>query len=422
MVIDASKIASDATELPSENFVLHFAGKGEAIAMVVFENRDQDVRCALSGKGDARRITASEVDFGKDKKVWVALLEAPQIWHATEVKPGDSKKETKLDWTMPYLAHWRMDFTRTDDLTDSWDLLLQKDEGGEYLKPSWMGYGPEKMRGRKRWTTVLKTFLYPCWSDAKGSAYMQPLENEALTLKGPALLYPVNRVAETPPESYTVIDVARSTLGTGPCQYILDLDNQKSSNKGYATCWTRDFLVGVYSKGGQKSQRAEIDKNLDQVLLFVQHIRGRITRYSEFLRKAREDLAAKAKAHPELKESIAALDKICQEADRRYKAREEKIKTPDVVAKMNENFRKELLDYSGADVLQKLKAYTDALVEIGDNQDELAGELRWVVRAFRQKAGLLVASDPKMGEIAADIRAKTQEVLRGPAGHEGSRH
>ena len=53
--------------------------------------------------------------------------------------------------------------------------------------------------------------------------------------------------------------------------------------------------------------RKEIEKNLDQVLLFVQHIRSRITRYSDFLRKAREDLAGKAKAHPELKESIAAL-------------------------------------------------------------------------------------------------------------------
>jgi hypothetical protein len=423
IVIDAAKIPPDRAELPSENFLLHLSETRGAIAMVVFENRDQDVRCTLAGSGEARRVTGSEIEFGKEKKVWVALLEAPQIWHAAEIRAGDSKKETKLDWTMPYLAHWRVDFTRPDDLTDSWDLLLQKEPGGDYLKPSWMGLGPERVKtDRKRWTTVLKRFLYPCWSDANRSVYLQPLETEALALRGPAVIYPVNRVAETPADAYTVLDVARSTLGQGPCEYILDLDNQKSSNKGHATCWTRDFLLGVYSKGGQKAQRQEIDKNLDQVLLFVQHIRGRIVRYSEFMRWARGYLEAQAKAHPELKEPIAALDRIAQEAERRYRAREEKIKTPEAVARMNEAFRKELLDYEGADAVERVKAYTTPLVEIGDNQDELAGELRWVVRAFRQKAGLLVAADPRMAPIAAEIRAKTQEILRNPAGHEGSRH
>jgi hypothetical protein len=76
----------------------------------------------------------------------------------------------------------------------------------------------------------------------------------------------------------------------------------------------------------------------------------------------------------------------------------------------------------GPVALERCKAYTEALVEVGDNQDQLAGELRWVVRAFRQKAGLLVAADARMAPIAAEIRAKTQEILRNPAGHEGARH
>jgi hypothetical protein len=80
------------------------------------------------------------------------------------------------------------------------------------------------------------------------------------------------------------------------------------------------------------------------------------------------------------------------------------------------------MDYNGADALDKCKAYTKALVELADNQDERAGELRWVVRAIRQKAGLLLAADPKMAPIVLEIRAKTQEILRSPAGHEGARH
>jgi hypothetical protein len=423
IVIDAAKIPPAVAELPSENFLLHFAGKGEAIAMVVFENRDQDVACTLSGTGEARRFTGSEIDFGKDKKIWVALMEAPQIWHVSDVKTGDSKKETKLDWTMPYLAQWRVDFTRADDLTDSWDLLLQKEEGGNYQKPSWMGAGAETLGPqRKRWTTVLNSFKYPCWSDPKRAAYVQPLECDALTMRGPLVIYPANRVPETPPEAFTVLDIARNSLGAGPCEYILDLDNQRSSNKGHATCWTRDYLIPIYTKGGQKSQLKEIDQNLDEVVTFVKYIRARITRYSDFLRAMRESLAAQAKAHPELKEPIAALDRITQEADRRYRVREEKMKTPEYVVKLTDEFRKQGMASESPDALARCKSYTDAIVEVGDNQDQLAGELRWVVRAIRQKAGLLLAADARMAHIAAEIRAKSQEILRNPAGHEGARH
>ena len=133
-------------------------------------------------------------------------------------------------------------------------------------------------------------------------------------------------------------------------------------------------------------------------------------------------LAAQAKAHPELKDPIAQLDQIAQEADRRFKAREEKIKTPEHVAAMNEEFRKNVMDYEGPDALDKCKDYARALVVVGDNQDELSGELRWVVRALRQKAGLLLAAEPRMAPVALEIRAKTQEILRNPAGHEGARH
>ncbi|HXX93499.1 MAG TPA: hypothetical protein VEN81_07690 [Planctomycetota bacterium] len=426
MVIDAGKIPPAQAELPSENFLLHLAGKGEAIAMCVFQNREQDVKVTLSGEGERRVFTASEIEFGKDpekQKIWVALLEAPQVWHLAEVKPGDSKKETKLDWKMPYPAQWRADFTRADDLTDSWDLLLQKEEGGEYLKPSWMGQGAERIPAtRKRWTTVLGSFRYPVWSDPQGVAYVQPMDSKALELRGPLVLYPANRVPETPLDVFTVLDVARNSLGAGPCQYILDLDNQRSVNKGHATCWTRDFLTPIYQKGEQRSKQKEIDSNLDEVLTFVKYIRSRITRYYEFLHQMHGYLDAQAKSHPELKAPIQSLVQITEEADRRFGAREEKMKTPDYVSKMNDEFRKNVMDYEGADALDRCKNYTRALVEVGDNQDELSGELRWVVRALRQKAGLVLAQDPKMAPIVAEIRAKTQDILRSPAGHEGARH
>ena len=178
ITIDATRLPLDAVELPSENFVLHLTGEGDAIAMCVFENRQQDVKVTLSGAGDRRIITGSEIGF-EGKKIWVALLEAPKIWHTRELKPADTGKVIPLDWKMPFPAQWRVDFTRSNDLTDSWEMLLQEKKNGKYIKPSWLGSGEEQIdQDRNRWNTVLGTFPYPCWSDPDRRGYLQPLKSK----------------------------------------------------------------------------------------------------------------------------------------------------------------------------------------------------------------------------------------------------
>src|SRR5215471_13150989 len=64
ILFDARKVPLDRVELPSENFLLHFTGKQDAIVMNIFENRAQDVRVTLAGAGADRAITGSEIDFG----------------------------------------------------------------------------------------------------------------------------------------------------------------------------------------------------------------------------------------------------------------------------------------------------------------------------------------------------------------------
>lgn len=423
IVIDARKLPAASVEIPSENFVLQLAGKGEAIVMTTFENKEQDVRLSLNGAGDARVATGSEIEFGKGRKIWVSVLEAPQIWHEREIQAADAGKTLTLDWKMPFPAAWRCDLTRANDLADSWEMLLQKDKDGDYVKPSWMGGGPERMpANRKRWTTVLGSFFYPVWSDSDRVGYIAPLKHDRLSFRGPAVIYPVNRVNETPLEVFTVIDLVRNTLGAGPCEYLLDLEGNRSEYKGRATCSSRDVLTAIYKDGQQKAKHADVEKVLQDDLIFVKHIRGRIIRYVDFGHQIRAYLAEQKKAHPELKDPIGELEKIAEEIDIRFAAREEKMKTPDYVAKMNDDFRRDVMDYEGPDALDRCKKYARALVEVGDNQDELSGECRWVVKALRQKAGLLMAVDARMAPIAAEIRNRTQEALKNPAGHEGNRH
>jgi hypothetical protein len=422
ITLDAARVPLGAVELPSESFVLHLTGDGDAIAMCVFENRQQDVTATLSGEREQRLVTGSEIGF-EGKKVWVALLEAPHVWHERDLKADDTGTVIPLDWKMPFPAQWRVDFTRSNDLTDSWEMLLQEKKGGEYIKPSWLGGGEDQLPpNRQRWNTVLGSYPYPCWSDPDGYGYVQPLVSRKLQFVGPALVYPINRVQQTPLDAYTVVDVMRNTLGVGPCEHILDLEGQKAEYKGRATCGVRDKLTPIYVNGQQKEKHDEVDRTLDEGLTFVKHIRGRITRYVEFGHALRQYLAQQKKAHPESAEFIDEMDKLTQEIDSRVAARAAKIQTPEYVARMNEDFRKNVLGYDGPDAVKRCKEYTRALVEIGDNQDELSGECRWVVKSLRQQAGILMALDPRVAPVATEIRARTQEALRNPANHEGARH
>jgi hypothetical protein len=422
IVIDAATVAPDSVELPSENFLLHLAPDGDSITMCVFENRQQDVKITLSDRGEKRKIASSEISF-EGKKIWVAILEGRQVWHTRDLKAADTGQVFPLDWKMPFAAQWRVDFTKTNGLTDSWEMLLAEEKGEGYIKHTWLRAGEDHLDpDRKRWNTVLGWYPYPCWSDRDGRAHLEPLKSEVLRFQGPVVIYPINRVKQTPLDAYTVVDVMRNTLGVGPCEYILDLEGQKSEYKGRATCSVRDELTAIYEKNRQKPEHAKVEKFLDEGLTFVTHIRGRITRYVEFGHRMRDYLAAQKKIHPELAEFLDEMDKIAGEIDSRVSARADEIQTPAHVAAMNEDFRKNVLDDDGPDALAKCKKYTQALVVIGGSQDELSGECRWVVKTLRQKAGLLTAKDPRLASIAAEIRARTQEALRNPANHEGAHH
>ena len=77
-----------------------------------------------------------------------------------------------------------------------------------------------------------------------------------------AINYPRDRVKQTPLAALTLVDVMRDTLGTGPCQYILDLEGlNKTRSTGAAgtgkptasaTCSERGALVYYYL--GERSE------------------------------------------------------------------------------------------------------------------------------------------------------------------------
>ena len=420
IVADATRLGVAEVDLPSEHFLLQMIGRGDAIVMSVWNVAGRDVRVALGGRGDKRVIQSSDIPYGKKGNIWVAVLEGPDIWHARKVAGAEAGRIIPLDWRAPYPALWRVDWTRNDKLTGSWEMINQRSDG-RFTKHTWLGTTGTLPPDRKRWTTVLGRFQYPCWTDRAGRGHLQPLK-KVIRFDGPAVIYPINRVSRTPLDRFSVVDVMRGTLGVGPCEYILDVENQHSRYKGRATCSTRDSLGRIYGSKQQKRRKAEIEKILAEMMVFIRHIRGRIESYVAFGHELGDYLAARKKAHPELGEHIAELETLTRAIDQCLARRRSEIKTPDHVAGTVEEFRKTLLTYEGPDAPARVKKFTHAWVRIGGSQDELVGECRMAVKWVRQRAGLLMATEPRMAEIAREVRRRTQKVLRNPAGHEGANH
>jgi hypothetical protein len=424
--VDAAELPVDRAELPSENFLLHLVGRGEAIVAAVWNQREEDIQVAMAGQDKAKVIQASEIPYGTKGNVYVAVLESPGIWHSHDVSKADADRVIPLEWKAPFAAQWRTDWRQDDGLTDSWDMLLQQPDG-TYVKPDWFGqsdaYGtPDWMKpDRKRWTTVLGTFQYPCWIDNQGQGFLQPLKKPG-KFQGPALVYPVNRMAATPLATFTLVDIMRATLGVGPCEYVLDVEGQKKKAEGIPTCASRTKLNTLYTNKEQKAKRAEAEQALGDVLAFMRHIRTRIEDYVTFGHQTLAYLDEQKKARPELAPFLSDMETAVRRIDEAVEKRKDRIQAPERAAQLVEEFRTTLLDYEGDDALEKCKKITAGFVAIGGAQDELVGECRLAVKILRQKAALAMAVDPRTSGLAKDIRGRTQAMLRNPVSYEAPRH
>jgi hypothetical protein len=445
MLVDAATIPVPQAELPGENFLLHLMHGGEAILMTVSESRENDAAVSLSAAAP-REIVYSDISYGKKPHVWVAVLAEQGIWHQRTVALADAGKEINLDWKMPFAALWRVDWSTADKLTDSWEMLLQQSDG-KYVMQGWFGqnesegqsFGKEfgdrdwNKPGRRRWNPVLSSFLFPCWIDNDGRAYLQPLKDRryqsrgtVYNFDGPVVIYPIDRaqnVAQaTPLEKLTVVDLVRMTLGVGPCQYILDLEGQKRNSRGVATCYARDIINAIYKEGTQLQHRPQIEENLDAAVAFIRNVRERIDQYVAFGQELKVYLAEQKRTSPRHAEFLDELLLITERLDQLFEQNRERIHTPEYAQQNADSFRAELLRYTESDAYKQCAAKMAGFTSIGGAQDGLVASCRMIVKTLRQRAGIAMAVDPELKPIATQVRDRSQAILRNPTPYEAPRH
>lgn len=446
IVIDAAAIPVADAELPSENFLLHMMHGGEAILMTVSESRDNEIVAHVAGDA-SRQIAHSDIFFGKKPHIWVAVLAGKGIWHERDVAAGDAGKVMRLDWQMPFTALWRVDWSKTDKLTESWEMLLQ-DPAGKYVMQNWLGqkegegqnfgseFGPRDWNkpNRQRWNPVLGAFKFPCWVDNDKTGYLQPLEqpkkpkeeSRVPTFAGPAIIYPIDRVGAapfaTPLDKLTVVDLVRMTLGVGPCQYILDLEGQKRNSKGVATCYARDVINAIYKEGSQAQKGPVINEQLDLCVAFITNVRERIDQYVKFGHEMTAYLEERKKLDPRHAEYFDEMLTLSRKLDQVFEKGSERFHTPAFAQENSDAFRREFMTYAEKDAYDKCAARMAVFTSIGGAQDDAVAACRMIVKTMRQRSGIAMAVNPELKEIATEIRQRTQVILRKATAYEAPRH
>jgi hypothetical protein len=397
MVVDATKIPPDRAEVPSENFFMNMIPGGNSIVTTIWDKNERDVEVLLSGEGDNRVIHGVEVFYGKDGSIWAAVLEDRGVWGMTELTEKNATKVVRLDWQVPFDAKWKVNFTRKDLTTDSWDLKLH-------------------LRSRSMWATGIGRYNYPAWSkwaDKEKTKHVAEVQAPKGKFLGPVLVYPIDRVEKTPLKNYTVVDLMQHSLGVGPCAYIMDVEGQKVHSKGLYTCGVFDTLAPLFAHGKEKDERFFVKKTLNEGLVFVTAIRRRIEDFCGFSKEMLVYLAEQKKAHPEHEAFLTKMETLAKNVDK-HNAR--KVTSPEGVGKWITDFYPDLVADVPASSGERL---VGNIRGVGGRQDDLVARCRMEVKILRQHAALEMARNPKVAPIAKEIRERTHKILRGKYGHEG---
>jgi hypothetical protein len=422
IVLDAARIPVSQSRIPSENMFVQRLD-GDALAVSLWDGPPQDIAITLAGKGDARRIEGLEIDWARPGKAYLAVLDFPGACYAGMFDRLPDRSEPiagfklekpvkRLEWQMPFPAQWRVDFA-TDRVGGSQAVSREMSAPYPYpvkdgrcrefrfIKPSyvwdWAGGTQTEMSGTPD--------KYPTWVDLEGRGFARPAAGSYAVL-----VYPFDRGRGTPLESLTLTDLVRQTLGVGPCRYILDADRRMAQTPGIFTCGGTDMLKKMQDHISQR--RAEAEKLLDGMVIFMKAYRRRIEQYSAFKRQLIAYLDSQPADRPDKKTFARKIKSLLEPIPT--------VVTPDypkIVEQLAAEYRATL--HSDEPAARKKRAELHPrFPAAGGAQDGVLAACHQAAKLVRYQAGLALAADPGVTAVAVEVRRQASAVLENPMYHE----
>ena len=400
-VFDPRRSPGERLFVPAENFLLSFTGEGNTILMSVWPAGDQEVQAVIGGQGEDRFFEALEISFDK-KSLWLAVLDAPGIWHSKVLEDASCvDRDIGTGWNRPFEARWRGDF-RLAGRTDSWEFASQRRD-----RASVVPFG---------------NIVWPFWFN-RDEAMIRLANKDYL---GVALIYPLERARSTPLAVLTPVDMLRETLGTGPCEYILDREGLGTRSPGGSrtlvstgVCNTTGVMQHFFELRLECKERRLVEDLAEDVLAFNVTVRQRLEEYRASARQMTQLSNEARKSNPGVKPVAERVEALEKRLDQIFKERLPAMKTPEQGLELVQKV-KELTREEDPENLGKYLVLAAQLRGLAGTQDSLAGVFRAEIHLFRREMSVIPTSDSASARFVEKLRDMSRSVLRKKHSTEGA--
>lgn len=401
LIIAPAQYSSASTlTVPAESLFLGLlTGENRVLAMT-WPQAKQQMRLGLgSPQQGTRRIES--IEFETDgQSVYLALLEAPGIWHREPLTASFLEKDVTIAWKRPFPARW----------------ITQLEESG--LKTTF----PFRQVKGQIWRGVSGMLTYPVWFDGDKACYRL---SKKVTPRGESLVYCLEG-DDSPVPVDTPVDVMKATLGRQACDSILDWAGRRLRThhrrgaegiRRACTCGCTEAIEAVFHAGQEVEKSQYVEGAVGDMVYFVTRHMARIDEYRAFADDMALFLRDSGKSYPDLKAYLDDLAQIAAQIPGQYEVQKENIKS--------NAFADELAGKTIALTRKKDPKNLDTCLELGKQwrgmggaQDGLVAEYHMIVRRLFQEAGAGCLTQPGAVELAREIRNRCRKCLRNPDGYE----
>ncbi len=392
--------STDALCIPSESILLGLLKGQNSVLVITWPQGKQQIRLRLGGSEQGDRFIES-VDFDNDgQSLYMAVLEAPGIWHRQELEPSYLEKDVVIDWKRPFAAKWITQLYEGETRTT----FAFRESKGEI------------------WRGVAGRYCYPVWFDGDRAFYHL---SKKVPPRGESLVYFLEGKG-APLSVRTPVDILKATLGRQVCDGILDFAGQRLRThhrrgadgiRRACTCGCTEAIEAVF-KAGQEIDRSEyVTEAVEDMLYFVRRHIERIDEYRVFADETIKFLRVTARSSADLRPFLDSLEQTAQQILQEYDVQKENIKSL--------RYAEELARKTTALTRRKSPRNLPTCLEfskewraMGGAQDGLLAEYHVIGRRLFQDAGYGCANRPGAVELAQEVRRRCRQCLRNPDGYE----
>ena len=387
--------------IPSENLFLGLLKGENSVLVVTWPKGKQQMNLVLDPDKSGKSRPIESVDFDNDgQSIYLAILDAPGIWHKEELKASYLEKDIAINWKRPFPAKW----------------VTQLNEAGVQTTFTF-----RESKGNI-WRGVTGSYIYPVWFDGDNAFYHL---SKKIPPRGESLIYFLER-KNTPLSVSTPVDIAKATLGRQTCDAILDLPGRVLSThhrRGAAgirracTCGCTEAIQVVFEAGEEVQRKEYVEGAVDDMVYFVTRHMERINEYLDFANSMMEFLSLAKKSNADLKPFLDSMASITQEIVQEYNRQRDNIKSLEYTGELAQKTKTLTVKKNPGN----LSIYSDLSEKwraMGGAQDSLVALFHSLTRKLSQQAGYGCVNDPRAVQIAEEIRTRCRKCLRNPDGYE----